>query len=267
MKTLRLLIDADMLLYAVCASCEREIDWGDDLFTLHVDLSEAKAKLIDKLTYIIGRTCTLFPSAEDVRYQLLCCLSDSENFRKTISPTYKLNRAKKRKPIGYAALATWLKDALPTKTVCNLEADDIIGILATCPHPANTTPIIISGDKDLKGIPGAHYNFLKDEMTFIEEEEAYRNFLTQVLTGDAADGYSGCPGVGVKTAERLLSKNPTWRTVVLAYEKHGLSEADAFREALLARILHYTDYDHKKGEVILWTPPKDASPKPNSTSS
>lgn len=266
MKSLRLLVDADMLLYAVCAGSETETDWGDDLFTLHVNLSEAKAKLIDKITYIVERTRTLLHAEEDVCYHLLCCLSDRENFRKKVSPTYKLNRTKRRKPIGYAALAAWLKASFPTKTVCNLEADDVIGIMATHPEPSGI-PIIISGDKDLKSIPGYHYNFLRDEFFFVTEKEADRNFYTQALTGDKTDGYDGCPGVGPKTAEKLLGNGPSWERVVNAYKAHSLTEADALREGRVARILRYKDYDHEKGEVILWTPPEDPSPKANLTPS
>lgn len=262
MKTLKLLIDAEMFAYAACSAAEKETNWGDNLYTLHVNLDEAKAKLIDKLDYVIERVLTKHPEKGDIRYQTLFCLSDTENFRKKISHTYKLNRAKKRKPVGYAALIAWLKASYHTSTVRAMEADDLIGILATKPNSAYV-PIIVSGDKDLKSIQGLHYNFLKDEMTDIQAPEAYRWFLTQALIGDPTDGYHGCPGVGIKTAERLLEENPTWDTVVKTYKKHGLSEEDALREARLARILRYEDYDHKKGEVILWNPPEDPSPKPN----
>lgn len=262
MKTLTLLIDAEMFVYATCSAVETETNWGDDLYTLHVNLDEAKAKLIDKLDYVIGRVLTKYPANDAIRYQTLFCLSDTENFRKKISPTYKLNRAKKRKPVGYAALIAWLKASYHTSTVRALEADDLIGILATKPYVAHI-PVIVSGDKDLKSIPGLHYNFLTDEMTTITAPEAYRWFLTQALTGDPTDGYHGCPGVGIKTAEKLLHGSLTWDTVVKTYQKHGLSKDDALREARLARILHYKDYDHEKGEVILWTPPEDPSLKLN----
>jgi DNA polymerase-1 len=42
--------------------------------------------------------------------------------------------------------------------------------------------------------------------------------------------------------------------VVSLYAKAGLTEADALRQARLARILRWTDWDNKKKEPILWTP-------------
>lgn len=255
-KKLKLLIDAEMFVYAACAAAETETNWGDDLWTLHVNLDEAKAKFTDKLDYVIERVCTKYPAKSNIRYSVLFCLSDKENFRKKVLPTYKLNRAEKRKPVAYAALIKWLQATCVSLRSPNLEADDIIGILATKPN-RKSIPIIVSGDKDLLSIPGYHYNFLHDEFFFLTEEEADRHFLTQVLTGDRTDGYDGCPGVGPKTAEKLLGDAPSWAAVVKAYKAHGLSEADALREARVARILRYTDYDHEKGEVILWTPPKD----------
>lgn len=268
MKTLNLLIDAEMLVYAALASAETETNWGEDIWTLHVNLDEAKAKFTDKLDYIIERVCTKYQAEaeDDIRYRLFFCLSDKENFRKKVLPTYKLHRAGKRKPVGYAALLDWLVDTFTTKCRSTLEADDVIGIMATHPEPIGI-PIIVSGDKDLKSIPGYHYNFLRDDFFFVTEKEADRNFYTQALTGDKTDGYDGCPGVGPKTAERLLGDGPSWERVINAYKAHGLTEADALREARLARILRYKDYDHEKGEVILWTPPEDPSPKANLTPS
>ena len=53
---LKLLIDADMFVFISCSACEREIDWGNDVWTLHVDFEEAKATFIDKLNYAIVST-------------------------------------------------------------------------------------------------------------------------------------------------------------------------------------------------------------------
>ena len=41
---LYLLIDGDMVCFRVCASVEHEIEWGNDIWTLHVDLNEAKER-------------------------------------------------------------------------------------------------------------------------------------------------------------------------------------------------------------------------------
>jgi DNA polymerase-1 len=73
--------------------------------------------------------------------------------------------------------------------------------------------------------------------------------------GDATDGYGGCPGIGPKTAEKLLDKHgAVWKTVVDAYLKAGLTEEDAIMNARMARILRAEDWDFENNEVKLWTP-------------
>ena len=74
--------------------------------------------------------------------------------------------------------------------------------------------------------------------------------------GDATDGYSGCPGIGPKTAEKVLEQGCDWATVVGCFKAKGLSEEAALIQARVARICHAKDYDFEKKEVILWNPPE-----------
>ena len=71
------------------------------------------------------------------------------------------------------------------------------------------------------------------------------------------DGYKGVPGVGAKGAEKLLTKaqGQEWEVIRGAYEKAGLTEEDALRNARLARILRPDEYNFTTKEPILWTPP------------
>ena len=76
----------------------------------------------------------------------------------------------------------------------------------------------------------------------------------QILTGDRVDGYPGCPGVGEKTADKILKgvdPKDRWEHVVKAYEKKGLDEEDALVQARLAKILQ-KEYFDKDGNVVLW---------------
>ena len=40
----RALIDGDVVLYEITASCEQAHDWGDDMWTLHSDFREARQR-------------------------------------------------------------------------------------------------------------------------------------------------------------------------------------------------------------------------------
>ena len=89
------------------------------------------------------------------------------------------------------------------------------------------------------------------------EEDCNHYFYQQILTGDPGDGYKGIPGVGVKTAEKILKKfdfQDLWYGVVQEYIGHGLIEDDALQQARVARMCRAEDYDYDKQEVILWTP-------------
>jgi DNA polymerase I len=91
----------------------------------------------------------------------------------------------------------------------------------------------------------------------ISNLEADVYFYRQVLTGDSTDGYPGCPGVGPKTAEKLIPEEDfteasAWGTVIKQYEKKGFGPDYALTQARLARILRNTEYTFD--ELQLWTP-------------
>jgi DNA polymerase-1 len=158
-----------------------------------------------------------------------------------------------------------------------------MGIMATDPSSTEER-IIVSQDKDMKTIPGLLYRpFDEDpEVQEISLIEADRFHLWQTIVGDAVDGYPGCPGAGPVAADKALdlfqgvgpihreiTRGPrkgtivttwearefdtAWEALVSLYHKAGQGEADAIRQARLARILRFDEYD---GRPILWTPPR-----------
>lgn len=193
------------------------------------------------------------------------CFSAPPNFRYTIDPTYKNNRASSRKPLGYALMREKLEAEFKCKSMPGLEADDVMGILAT--KPGNKHRIIVSQDKDMKTIPTTIWT--GKDLLHISDGAADYNHMYQTLIGDVSDGFKGCPGIGPVKAEKLLTVNAVassiserayenrklmWSAIVAAYEKAKLTEADALVQARLARILRYSDWDTVKKEPILWTP-------------
>lgn len=245
-----LLIDGDLLAYSSTSAAEVEVNWHGDLWTLHTDLAKAKESFSQKVEEGLKLTdCD----------RAIIALTSPDNFRLRVLPTYKGNR-KTRKPTGYPALIEWVKESFTTYQRPTLEADDILGILATHPKLVPGDRILWSADKDLKSIPGTLWRGELGPdgtpvLVRVSEEDADLHHLTQTLTGDQTDGYSGCPGIGpAKAAKILESASNKWRAVVDAYTKAGLSEAEALVQARVARICRHTDYDFKKKEVILWNP-------------
>jgi len=240
-----LAIDTDILLYQSASSAEQEIDWGEDLFTLHTNLKEAKDIFLSQVEQIKADT--------GVKEAVFCLSDPRHNFRKDVYPDYKSGRKKTRKPLGYKALVQWVEDNNHTISKPSLEADDCLGIISTKPKNKGKC-IVVSSDKDLMTVPGQLYRPNTKELLTISEDEAVRHFLTQCLTGDVTDSYKGVPGIGPKKAEALLGPRPHWGAVEQAYIKAGMTKDDAIQQARLARILHWSDWDEEKGEVILWTP-------------
>ena len=237
---MKLLIDADFIVYKCCAACETEIDYGEDVIFVTSNFSDAYKAVTNEIEKIQTDFYHL--------HEPILFFSDSKNFRKKISPDYKGHRNRK-KPCGYKRVIRNLKIQYDVCVMPELEADDAMGIYAT-KHTGN---IIVSPDKDMKQIPGKLYNL--EDTTYITPEEGARWHLIQTLAGDQTDGYSGVPGIGVKRAEVLFNKEGySWQTVIKAFEDKGLTEEDALLNARLARILTDEDYDSKQKQPKLWTP-------------
>lgn len=245
----RILIDGDIIAYRASSSVQRDIDWGDGLWTCHAFLSDAKEQFFTLTDDILNREVF-----KDSDYEIKFAFSDSNNFRKELCETYKANRSNKRKPTCYMALVEFIMSNFDSVKLPLLEGDDVLGILATDP---NYDSIIVSLDKDMKTIPCKFYNFGNDELFTITEDQAKYNHMYQTLIGDTTDGYSGCPKYGPVKAKKLLDSltpDKYWEGVVGAFKGQGLTEEDALLQARLAYILHNGDYDLANRKVKLWTP-------------
>ena len=241
---MKLLIDADYIVYKCCASCETEIDFGDDVIVVTSQFSEAM-KCVER---DLKRIRDNFFDSKD----MILFFSDSKNFRKEICPDYKGHRNRK-KPCGYRRVISELSEQYGVIRMPTLEADDAMGIYAT----ANPGNIIVSPDKDMRQIPGMLYD-MKETVT-IDPEEGRRWHLIQTLAGDQTDGYSGVPGIGIKRAVTLFEQEGyNWDTVVKAFVDKDMTEEDALTNARLAKILTNKEYDSTKRAIIHWTP-TDAS--------
>lgn len=240
-KNMKLIIDGDMLLYRSGFSCEVEVRWDDDIWTLQSNENEMKGHFDVALS---GLVKLIDPKAE-----VVVAFSDKENYRHDIFPGYKANRKNTRKPLGLNALRDWAIESYDSRVFPRLEADDVCGIMCTNDRDC----VAVSGDKDFGTLPIRWFNMNTRRMNDVTEEEADNFHLIQTLAGDATDGYGGVKGIGIKTGQRLLDKKGyTWDTVVEAYEKAGLTEDDALVTARLARILRNTDYDGV--DIKLWKP-------------
>lgn len=246
MKCSTILLDGDLWLHRAVSYATTSVTFGD---TDHweVNVKTAGGWIRQQIRTLKDRL-----GAEKV----IIALGDrTRNFRKELCPTYKAHRAGKPRPPGFQELEAKLKAHAKTVSAPTLEGDDVIGILATT-EPTEGK-VIVSIDKDLLQVPGWNYNPDKDELQEIDEEAGALFHLHQTLTGDRVDGYPGLPGCGpVKAAKILAGDTETaWERVVAAFEKAGLTEADALLQARLAFVLRQGYFNTKTKEITLWLPP------------
>ena len=192
-----LLIDADMLVYTACCSSEFDCKFNE---YQHVLLSDECAAL----DYIAAKL-EEYQSITGDRGKIIMCFSDYPTFRHEVYSEYKANRIGKRKPLAFKDVAEAVRRYHDVAVYPNLEADDVMGILAT--EEVHPTRVIVSGDKDMKTIPCILLR--NGDLETISEKRADRNWMSQVLQGDRTDNIPGLVGVGPKTAEKILGDSET----------------------------------------------------------
>ena len=85
---MKLLIDADFIVYKACAAAESEVDFGNDVILVTSNFSDAYGAVKRELTKLENKFGSLST--------LILFFSDSVNFRKKILDSYKGHRNRKK---------------------------------------------------------------------------------------------------------------------------------------------------------------------------
>jgi len=263
---MKALIDGDLILYRACHAVQSRVYVGYDKAGKPIASSSRKRELpeCDRVEFKTSidedgyeDACEIIDDSLKKIWEETGCdeytiyLTGRDNFRREIYEDYKGHRPEK--PILHKALSLYMLDFIDTEMVHGEEADDALGI-----HQTDDT-IICSYDKDLRMIPGKHYNFNKKEFFTITEEEGMLNFYKQLLTGDSTDNIPGLKGVGPKTAEKTLDggvhERDLYGMVLHTYLNHkdlaDVSEEDVIDTITCnARLLWI-----RREEGEMWSPP------------
>lgn len=143
-------------------------------------------------------------------------------FRSEAFPEYKAQREatpediRKAVPIIKDLLKAW---NIPILQVDGYEADDVIGTLATKAGAQGVTTFMLTPDKDYGQLVKDNVFIFRPrhgggyETMGIEEVKAKYSIPSTeavidllALMGDSADNFPGCPGVGEKTAVKLINE-------------------------------------------------------------
>ncbi|MDR3387880.1 MAG: DNA polymerase I [Rudaea sp.] len=129
----------------------------------------------------------------------------------------------------------------PILRVDGVEADDVIGTLATQAVAAGSNVIVSTGDKDLAQLVGAHVT-LVNTMTnsTLDEAGVVAKFGVRTdqiadylaLMGDSADNIPGVPKCGPKTAAKWLQEYGSLDAVIANADKIGGKIGESLRASL-----------------------------------
>ncbi len=144
-------------------------------------------------------------------------------FRHEAYPAYKAQR--EETPEGIRTAVPYIKEILkayriPILEVAGYEADDVIGTLATQADTKGIPTYMMTPDKDYGQLVSEHVRMYRPkfgdkEFDILGPEEVKAKFGISTpmqvidllgLMGDASDNIPGCPGVGEKTAVKLITE-------------------------------------------------------------
>lgn len=276
-----LMVDGDVIAFIAAAAVEHPLEDEFGFVRPFAYTREGEAVVENKLWWLKQKL-----GGDHIKI----FLSDpKENWRFDVARTYKGNRKELVKPLLLDKLKAYLREIHGAEHWSRLEADDVLGIVATDDTRFPGSKIIVGRDKDFRGIPCRLHTIGdldgKGNPVVVETgpKEAEQFHLKQALAGDRVDGFEGCPGIGMTRAEKIIEKpvklvpkegqitrgknkgqkitkwfeEPTedlWEAIVSQYHKAGQTEQEALTTARLARILLAGEYDHDTHKVKLWDP-------------
>jgi len=149
----------------------------------------------------------------------VCFDPGGKTFRNDMYEAYKANREKT--PEGILTAVPYIKRILEAYRIAvfqvqGYEADDVVGTLSQQAQQQGFFTYLVTGDKDFGQLVTDNIKILnpgKHEVLGVAEVNArygIQNPLQLIdilgLMGDSADNIPGCPGVGPKTAEKLIQQ-------------------------------------------------------------
>lgn len=152
-------------------------------------------------------------------YLAIAMDSGRENLRRTqLYPEYKATRAEPPedlRPQIQRIIQIIQAMRVPLLQKTGVEADDIMATIARRLAGGGVRIVLVSRDKDLEQLLGEHvvlYDPTKDEIIDAARLEQVKGYPpekaaeVQALCGDSTDNVPGIPGVGPKTAARLIGR-------------------------------------------------------------
>lgn len=200
------------------------IDGNSLLYRAFFALPPLQSRRGEHTNAVYGFTNMLFRLLDQEEPDYLAVAFDppGPTFRTQIDQNYKAQREKTPDELAEQIGRTkQILEAMkiPVFEVANYEADDVIGTLADQFTGSGKTVTVVSGDADLLQLVGENITVMltkkgisrmeKYDPALLREEYGMtpEQFIEyKALKGDPSDNIPGVPGIGDKTARRLLSE-------------------------------------------------------------
>lgn len=200
----------------------------------------------------------------DPRAVVVCFGAEAAKYRVDLYPPYHAQRPPVPDELAWQFdRAPELFDAFGWSSLSSeeLEADDLLGSLASAEADAGGRALVMTGDRDMYQCAGERVTvvYLKQRASGFEEVNADEviarygvpprlvpDFIA--LRGDPSDGLPGAPGIGAKTAASLLTRHGSLEEVIAGAGQERpriaavLTEsADELRSFRAIATLHHVD--------------------------
>jgi DNA polymerase-1 len=179
-------------------------------------------------------------------------------FRHKEFPTYKAQR--EAQPEDITVAVPWIKKIIeayriPIFEVANYEADDVVGTLARLADEAGEyDTFLMSPDKDYAQLVSERSRIFKPksfgpgyeilDVPAVLAKYGLQNTAQVIdmlgLQGDSADNITGCPGVGPKTAQKLIEDFGSIDEMLRQVEEaaaQGQKELPQMKKTMFAKVL------------------------------
>lgn len=258
----RIICDADYLAYSCGGATQKTVyDYvvvkGDDVLEAGIAENKTDVEAVrSSLPEGAELRVTEFVDAEPLEHALALCkrsllgveqamdeagvefdrlelyLTGKGNFREEIATIkgYKANRKDNVRPVHYKGIRRYMRERWSATVVKGYEADDALGMVAHTHGYDGERVVLVSQDKDLRTVPGRHYNPRKKAWSIVTKQEALLNFYRQVVTGDPVDNIPGCFKAGPKAADELLASVYDQDEATIANAVHDMYKASLTRK-------------------------------------
>ena len=222
------------------------VDGSSYLFRAYHALPEFTSSKGEPTGAVLGVLNMLYKLLDDFDPQRIAIIFDApgKTFRNDLYAKYKANRPpmpEDLRPQIEPLLEAIEAIGLPVLRIGGVEADDVIGTLATQASKLNISTLISTSDKDMAQLVNEHITLINTMSdTTMDANGVYEKFGVRpdqivdylTLVGDTSDNIPGVPSVGPKTAAKWLKKYSDLATLELHAEEVSGKVGERLRETL-----------------------------------